>query len=155
VHVVVAASGRGRTAKEALADCEKLLAKIAEGDKLLVVQQKKLGLRRFDIETLQLRYIKVDRALAMLKLLGYTVIEYKESKFRTASDGRTVLSKLYDPVQAKEVNLPVIARMIDAEQTWLKEKPKSRASGRLNVSVTPEKGNRSCSAIPKPVATPC
>ncbi len=142
VHVVVAASGRGRSAKEALADYDKLLAKLAEGDKLLVAQQKKLGLRRFDMETLQLRYIKVDRALAMLKLLGYTVIEYKETKFRTASDGRTVLSKLFDPVQAKEVNLPVVARLIDAEQTWLKEKPKSRATGRLNVSVTPDIGGR-------------
>ncbi len=141
-RIVLAGSGPGRNAKEALADFERVAAKINENAKALQERQARLGLRRFALETIQLKYVDVDRTLAMLKLLGYTVIEFKETEFRKSSDRKRVLAKMFAPVKANKLNLPVIARMIDAERTWIEQTGVKRRGGRLQLSVTPDIGGK-------------
>ena len=142
VRLVLAGSGRGRAAKEALVDYEGMLARIATSDKQIVAQQRKLGLRRFAMDTIQLNYVKVDRALASLKLMGYSVVEFKESDFRKSVTPKMTLAKVFDPVTVKDPVLPVIARMIDSECTWLDKEGGARRAGKLQLSVTPDIGGK-------------
>lgn len=142
VHLVAAGSGYGRTSKEALSDYEQVLKLIAERQKELADSGKALGLRRFEFETIQLRYIKVDQALAMLKVLGYNVVELKESIFRKHPENtKLALAKTFEPIAAVEPSLPLIARMVDADRTWIM-KDTTRQTGKLNLSVTPDVGGQ-------------
>ena len=44
------------------------------------------ALRDLDYEVVKLSYIQTDRALAILKTMGYTVVEYRASKGETSGE---------------------------------------------------------------------
>ena len=151
VRLVAAGSGRGRTSKEGLGDFEAVLKKIEERRKKLLDRQKLLGLRRHEVETIQLRYVKVDQALATLKVMGYTVVEFKENVFRKHPQAsHSALAKTFDPVAIKDAPLPVIVRLIDADKTWLDRD--TRKLTKLGMSVTPDVGGQDMPEVTSAVA---
>ena len=65
----------------------------------------------------KLSYAQGDRAAALLKVLGYSVIE-----FQLAGGQPVVYDKVFDALPPKgELRLPVVIRLIDAEKTSLME----------------------------------
>lgn len=75
----------------------------------------------------QLSYIQADRAIAGLKALGYSTIEYQ------ASDGEDTYSHVYKPIENGEKGrLPVVIRLIDSSKTSLMDSaplPSNKAAG--------------------------
>ena len=65
----------------------------------------------------QLSYLQADRAIALLKSLGYTTIEY------SASAGETLNDRVYNTYMSGEWELPAIVKMIDATKTSLMDPP--------------------------------
>ena len=60
-----------------------------------------------------LSYIQSDRAIALLKTLGYTTVEY------TQAAGETLYDRVYAPYQNGEWKLPVVVKLIDPTKTSL------------------------------------
>jgi len=77
----------------------------------------------------RLSYVGADRALGMLKLLGYQVVEMGLDKV-TAAHG-----KAYAPAGPVPKTLPIITRFIDADDTSI-QVPRY-AKGPLGISLTP------------------
>ncbi len=72
--------------------------------------------RRLANEIYQLSYIEADRALALLKALDYSTIEFNDTPGETLSD------KIFSPNFDKDrMRLPVIIKMIPASKTSLQE----------------------------------
>jgi hypothetical protein len=63
----------------------------------------------------KLSYIQSDRAAALLKVLGYSVIE-----FQASGSQKTVYDKIFEAVPPKgDLRLPVVVRLIDSDKTSL------------------------------------
>ena len=77
------------------------------------VQLDSPGADQLSYQVYHLSYIQSDRALAMLKSLGYTTVEYAQQA------GETVYDRIYAPVQNGEWRLPVVIKFIDATKTSL------------------------------------
>ncbi len=60
-----------------------------------------------------LSYLQADRAIALLKALGYTTVEYAEGQ------GESIFDKFYNPRQNGTWKLPVVIKLIDAAKTSL------------------------------------
>ncbi len=72
--------------------------------------------RRLAYEIYQLSYVEPDRAMALLKALEYSTIEFNDTP------GETLYDKIFSPNYDKEkVRLPVIIKMIPASKTSLQE----------------------------------
>jgi general secretion pathway protein D len=69
------------------------------------------------IRSIQLSYVQTDKALAVLKALGYTVVEYLQQP------GESINDYLYSPNRESLDSLPVIIKMIDASKTSLLDPP--------------------------------
>ena len=80
-------------------------------------EQQTLDVRDLGYEVYHLSYLQSDRALALLKALGYTAVEY------TQQAGETLYDKIYAPTQNAQWRLPVIVKLIDATKTSLMEPP--------------------------------
>lgn len=68
----------------------------------------------------QLSYVQADRAIAVLRTLGYTVVEYK----KTSSSEKVVFDTLFEQLPAARGGLlvrPLIIKLIDSEDTSLVE----------------------------------
>lgn len=76
-------------------------------------EQQTLGVQDIGYEVYHLSYLQSDRALALLKSLGYTTVEY------TQQAGETLYDKIYAPVQSGQWRMPVIVKLIDATKTSL------------------------------------
>jgi type II secretory pathway component GspD/PulD (secretin) len=61
----------------------------------------------------QLSYVQGDRAIGMLKALGYSTIEF------TQAPGETKYETQFEPVRKGEIPLPVVVKLIDAAKTSL------------------------------------
>ncbi len=77
--------------------------------------------RDLGTRSMQLSYIQTDRALAILKALGYAVIEF------SAQRGESVYDTLFTPTASLR-ELPVIVKMVDAAKTSLMD-PKPETGG--------------------------
>jgi len=72
--------------------------------------------RRLAYEVYQLSYVEPDRAIALLKALEYSTIEFNDTP------GETLYDKIFSPNYDKEkVRLPLIIKMIPASKTSLQE----------------------------------
>jgi hypothetical protein len=61
----------------------------------------------------QLSYVQADRAIAMLKALGYTTIEFNRQQ------GESNTESAFEPLRKGTATLPAILKMIDASKTSL------------------------------------
>lgn len=70
----------------------------------------------------QLSYVQADRAIAVLRTLGYTIVEYK---YTSGSDVKPVVfDKFFEQTPALQSSLlarPLVIKMIDSEETSLVE----------------------------------
>jgi len=110
---------------------------IVESAKSAVNTPDSLGLA-YEVYTLS--YLQSDRAIALLKALGYTTIEYAQGQ------GETIFDKFYNPRQNGEWQLPVIVKLIDATKTSLMDKaPNTRSN---NQPLAQQQAQAQYSAVP-------
>ncbi len=72
-----------------------------------------LDLRSLGQEVYNLSYLQADRAIALLKSLGYATIEFNSENSETLTD------KIYTPLRKGPVELPIVVKLIDAAKTSL------------------------------------
>lgn len=84
------------------------------------------GPAAYGYEVYNLSYLEADRAIAMLKSLGYTTVEY------SSAAGETLTDKIYNTVMTGRWKFPVIVKVMDATKTSLMDPspyPTPRAQG--------------------------
>ena len=92
------------------------------------------SLRGLDFEVLKLSYIQTDRALAILKTLGYSVVEFKAAKGEVKGE-----FNFTPQFSNKNTNLnapgglPIIIKLPDTETISLVEKSTSKASSKKSA----------------------
>ncbi len=64
-------------------------------------------------ETYYLSYVVADRAIAMLKAMGYTTVEYNEQA------GEGLFDRIYNPMKLGTGRPPIVVKMIDSTKTSL------------------------------------
>ena len=109
---------------------------------LLFLQQRPLAqtnassnsLRDLDYEVVKLSYIQTDRALAILKTMDYTVVEYRQGKGEISGENNftPVFSRKIDNLNAPDA-LPIIIKIPDTETISLVEKSKSTSSSKKST----------------------
>ena len=92
------------------------------------------SMRDLDYEVLKLSYIETDRALAILKTMGYVVVEFKSGKGEIPGENN------FTPFftnQIKDLNapnaLPIIIKLPDTETISLIEKSNSKAASKKSA----------------------
>ena len=92
------------------------------------------SLRDLDYEVVKLSYIQTDRALAILKTMGYTVVEYRAGKGEISGENNftPVFSNKVDNLNSPGV-LPVIIKIPDTQTISLVEKSTSKASSKKSA----------------------
>ena len=103
------------------------------------VTQKPVGsslssLRELDYEVVKLSYIQTDRALAILKTLGYSIVEFKSGKGEINGENNFTpqFSKKISNLNAAGV-LPIIIKLPDTETVSLVEKSTSKSSSKKSA----------------------
>ncbi len=130
VHLWIAGTiVQGNTQKPM--DLEPLKASLAQARKSLQTHQETLKVGDLAIETLRLSYIEPDRCLAVLKTLGYQVIEYKAG---AKGPGRHQMINPDKKVDPK--NLPVVVAVPGTDATQLVGGIKV-AKGAFGLTMTP------------------
>ena len=92
------------------------------------------SMRDLDFEVLKLSYIQTDRALAILKTLGYSVVEFKAAKGEVRGE-----FNFTPQFSNKNTNLnapgalPIIIKLPDTETISLVEKSTSKASSKKSA----------------------
>src|SRR5256886_1870859 len=61
----------------------------------------------------QMSYVQADRALGLLKALGYSTIEFQKSP------GEGLYESVFEPIRKGQAQLPVVIKLIDAAKTSL------------------------------------
>ena len=83
--------------------------------------------RDLDFEVIKLSYIETDRALAILKTLGYSVVEFKAGKGEIAGQNNFSPQFLNKNSDLNAPNaLPIIIKLPDTETVSLIEKSKAK-----------------------------
>ncbi len=77
--------------------------------------QATTDLSQLSYETYYLSYATADRAVALLKTLGYTTVEYNEQA------GDSLYDKIYNPIKLGTGHPPVVVKLIDSTKTSLLE----------------------------------
>lgn len=92
------------------------------------------SLRDLDFEVLKLSYIQTDRALAILKTLGYSVVEFKAAKgeIRGEFNFTPQFSNKNKDLNAPGA-LPIIIKLPDTETISLVEKSTSKAASKKSA----------------------
>ena len=92
------------------------------------------SLRDLNFEVLKLSYIQTDRALAILKTLGYSVVEFKAAKgeIRGEFNFTPQFSNKNKDLNAPEA-LPIIIKLPDTETISLVEKSTSKAASKKSA----------------------
>jgi len=92
------------------------------------------SLRDLDFEVLKLSYIQTDRALAVLKTLGYSVVEFKAAKgeIRGEFNFTPQFSNKNTNLNAPGA-LPIIIKLPDTETISLVEKSTSKAASKKSA----------------------
>ena len=98
------------------------------------------SMKNLEYQVLKLSYVEVDRALAILKSMGYTVVEFKSGKgelageysFAPSPSGGKNINQLAIPP-----NLPVIIKVPDTETVSLltQEKGKNAKKGKTELGL--------------------
>ena len=96
-------------------------------------------LRDLEFEQIKLSYIQTDRALAVLKTLGYAVVEFRAGKGEISGENNftPVFSNKNTNLNAPGA-LPIIIKLPDSETISLVEKSTSKSSSKtsaLNVDL--------------------
>ena len=98
------------------------------------------SMKNLEYQVLKLSYVEVDRALAILKTMGYTVVEFKSTKGELAGE----YSFIPSPSGGKNIqqlaiptNLPVIIKVPDTETVSLltQEKGKNAKKGKSELGL--------------------
>ena len=91
-------------------------------------------LRDLDYEVVKLSYIQTDRALAILKTMGYTVVEYRAGKGEISGENNftPIFSKKVDNLNAPGV-LPVIIKIPDTQTISLVSKSTTKAASKKSA----------------------
>ena len=91
-------------------------------------------LRDLDYEVVKLSYIQTDRALAILKTMGYTVVEYRAGKGEIAGENNftPIFSKKVANLNAPGV-LPVIIKIPDTQTISLVSKSTTKAASKKSA----------------------
>jgi len=98
------------------------------------------SMKNLEYQVLKLSYIEVDRALAILKTMGYTVVEFKSTKGELAGE----YSFIPSPSGGKNMqqlaipsNLPIIIKVPDTETVSLltQEKGKNAKKGKSELGL--------------------
>jgi general secretion pathway protein D len=76
-----------------------------------------LEARQLSYETYYLSYVVADRAIALLKALGYSTVEYNRQA------GESTYQNIYNPVPLGAGRPPIIVKLIDSTKTSLMELP--------------------------------
>ncbi len=94
----------------------------------------RVSLRDLDFEIVKLSYIQTDRALAILKTLGYATVEFKAGKGEIRGENN------FTPQFTNQVNdlnapgaLPIVIKLPDTETISLVEKSTSKASSKKSA----------------------
>ena len=94
------------------------------------------SMRDLDFEVLKLSYIQTDRALAILKTMGYAVVEYKSGKGEI--DGEYNFTPTYTN-KANNLNavnaLPIVIKLPDTETISLVKESKSKSTKKSALGV--------------------
>jgi hypothetical protein len=102
---------------------------------------KGISLRDLEYEVIKLSYIRTDRAVGILKSMGYVIIEFDSGKDDPAGE------RQYDPKQSKKINinnikpdeLPIIIKLPETESVTLvveeKSKKSSKKASELGVNL--------------------
>jgi len=97
-------------------------------------------LTRAKMSAVDLSYIKTDKALGMLKAMGYNVVEMTEAAGVSAS-------KTYTLSSVTDFRLPLVTCFIDADSTSLAETKGKQPGGPLGQTVTPDIGGASLTSV--------
>ncbi|MBT3478985.1 MAG: type II secretion system protein GspD [Candidatus Marinimicrobia bacterium] len=90
--------------------------------------------RDLDFEVIKLSYIETDRALAILKTLGYSVVEFKAGKGEIAGQNNFSPQFLNKNSDLNAPNaLPIIIKLPDTETVSLIEKSKAKSSSKKSA----------------------
>jgi type II secretory pathway component GspD/PulD (secretin) len=92
----------------------------------------------------ELSFTQVDRAIAILKALGYTTVEF------TSGAGESPYEKLYGLSSTAGRPLPIVVKLIDAPKTSLMDTdPSTRpAPGQMAMPMAPAFGGAKREAVP-------
>jgi general secretion pathway protein D len=71
--------------------------------------------RQLGYETYYLSYVTADRAIALLKTLGYTTVEYNQQA------GESLYDKIYNPLKLGGGRPPIVVKLIDSTKTSIME----------------------------------
>jgi general secretion pathway protein D len=81
----------------------------------ILAEKQAVGIQDLAYQVYHLSYIQSDKALAILKSLGYTTVEFAEQA------GESIYERIYSPVQNGQWKLPVVVKLIDSSKTSLME----------------------------------
>jgi general secretion pathway protein D len=95
---------------------------------------KMTSLRDLDFEVIKLSYIETDRALGILKTMGYSVVEFKAGKGEIAGENNFTpqFSNKNMDINAPGA-LPIIIKFPDTETISLVEKSKSKSASKKSA----------------------
>ena len=95
---------------------------------------KMTSLRDLDFEVIKLSYIETDRAIAILKTIGYSVVEFKAGKGEIAGENNFTpqFSNKNMDINAPGT-LPIIIKFPDTETISLVEKSKSKSASKKSA----------------------
>ena len=92
------------------------------------------SMRDLDFEVIKLSYIQTDRALAILKTMGYVVVEFKAGKGEISGENNFTPSFSNRVTDLNAANaLPVIIKLPDTETISLVEKSKAKSSSKKSA----------------------
>ncbi|MDG2367167.1 MAG: hypothetical protein P8M58_06340, partial [Candidatus Marinimicrobia bacterium] len=92
------------------------------------------SMRDLDFEVIKLSYIETDRALAILKTMGYVVVEFKAGKGEISGENNFTPSFSNKVTDLNAANaLPVIIKLPDTETISLVEKSKAKSSSKKSA----------------------
>jgi Flp pilus assembly secretin CpaC len=97
-------------------------------------------LLNLSFETYHLSYVLADRAIALLKTLGYTTVEY------SGQPGESAYQSIYNPLKLGTGRPPVIVKLIDSTKTSLME-PMPSAGGAVVQPVPQAVGVQQVGAV--------
>ena len=105
--------GNGGIAERQMVDAKKSLISIVEREITIMEHPEPDALA---YQMYHLSYLQADRAIALLKALGYSTIEY------ATGPGDSLFDKYYNPRQSGGWKLPVIVKLPDSTKTSLMDK---------------------------------
>ena len=79
-------------------------------------------MNQLSYETYYLSYVGADRAISLLKTMGYTTVEYNEQA------GDTLYDRIYNPIKLGTGRPPIIVKLIDSSKTSLMEPAASQSA---------------------------